>query len=106
MMPFAIPFWAKIVGPLLAIALLVGGIAAWGHSKYKAGHKAGVEEVDAQWAAATKKLEAQAAQSATRADDAAAKRAEEFKTQADSDRKAVEDAEANGSSPLDALFGG
>lgn len=105
-MPFAIPIWLKIVGPLVALALLIGGVLAYGHSKYNAGHKAGVEEVDAQWAAATKKLQQQAAKSATRADDAAAKRAEEFKAQADSDRKAVEDAEANGSSPLDALFGG
>jgi hypothetical protein len=105
-MPFVIPFWLKIVGPLVAIAILFGGIAAWSHHQYSKGKKAGIEQVDKEWADATKKLEAQAAQSATRADDGAAKRAAEFKEQADSDRKAVEDAEAKGSSPLDALFGG
>lgn len=105
-MPFAIPFWLKIVGPLVALAILFGGVAAWSHHQYNKGHKAGVEEVDAAWAAADKKLREQSAQSATRADDAAAKRAEEFHQQADDDRKAVEDAQANGSSPLDVLFGG
>lgn len=105
-MSFVIPLWLKIVGPLVALALLAGAFTGWSHHQYNKGHKAGVDEVDAQWAAATKKLEAQAAQSATRADDGAAKRAAEFKDQADSDRKAVDDANKNGSSPLDALFGG
>jgi hypothetical protein len=105
-MPFVIPLWLKIVGPLVAVAILFGGVAAWSHHQYSKGHKAGVEEVDAQWAAADKKLRDQAAQSATRADDAAAKRTEEFRVQADDDRKAVEDAKAKGSSPLDSLFGG
>lgn len=105
-MPFAIPFWLKIVGPLVLAAILFGGIAGWSHHQYSKGKKAGIEQVDKEWADATKKLEAQAAQSATRADDAFAKRAEEQKVQADSDRKAVEDAEAKGTSPLDSLFGG
>lgn len=105
-MGIAIPFWLKIVGPLVLLAALIGGIAGWSHHQYNKGHKAGVEEVDAQWAAADKKLRDEAAKSATRADDAAAKRAEEFKAQAEGDRKAVEDAQANGASPLDVLFGG
>lgn len=105
-MGFAIPFWAKIVGPLVALALLAAAFAGWSHHQYSKGHKDGVAEVDAQWAAATEKLKKQASESATRADDQAAKRAEDFKVQADSDRKAVEDAQANGSSPIDVLFGG
>lgn len=103
-MPFAIPLWAKIVGPIVALALLLGGFALWSHHQYSKGYKAGGDYVDAQWQAADEKLRQQSAQSATRADDAAAKRAEEFHQQADSDRKAVEDAQANGTSPLDALF--
>lgn len=101
-----IPFWFKIVGPLMAIGLLVAGVLAWGHSKYRAGHKDGVAEVDAEWRAANEKLKAQAANSATKADDRAAERLDEQRQQAAEDRKAVEDATANGSSPLDALFGG
>lgn len=105
-MPFVIPLWAKIVGPLLALAILCGGIAAWSHHQYSKGEKAGEAKVDAQWAAADKKLRDDAAKSATRADDAAAERVEEHRQQAEDDRKAVEDAESNGTSPLDAIFGG
>jgi membrane protein involved in colicin uptake len=105
-MPFAIPFWLKIVGPLVALAILFGAVAGWSHHQYSKGHEAGVTETDAQWAAADKKLHDQAALSATHADDAAAKRSEEFRQQAADDRKAVQDAEAKGESPLDSLFGG
>lgn len=104
-MPFAIPFWLKIVGPLVGILIVMGSIAAWSHHQYSKGEKAGEAKVDKQWADADAKLHAQAAASATRADDAAAARAVEFHQQADSDRKAVEDAQAKGSSPLDAIFG-
>lgn len=99
-----IPLWLKIVGPLVLLAMIVGGVKAYGHHQYSSGHKDGVAEVDAQWAAADAKLKEDAAKSATRADDLAAKRAEEHHAQADSDRKAVEDAAANNTSPLDALF--
>jgi hypothetical protein len=102
----AIPFWLKIVGPAVLFALLVGGVLAWGHGKYNAGHKAGVEQTDAKWEAASQKLKAEAAKSATRADDLAAKRLEVIVAQENADRKAVEDAQAKGTSPLDAMFGG
>jgi hypothetical protein len=101
-----IPFWLKIVGPLVLFAILLGGLAAWGHGKYNAGKRAGIEQTDAQWKAASDKLKAEAAQSATRADDAAVQRLERYQDQAAEDQRKVEDAQANGSSPLDALFGG
>jgi sRNA-binding protein len=105
-MGFAIPLWAKIVGPIVALALIIGALAGWSHHQYNKGHKDGVAEVDAQWAEADRKLKEQAAQSATRADDAAAARVEEHRQQAEDERKAVQDAEANNSSPIDVLFGG
>ena len=101
-----IPFWLKIVGPLVALALIVAGLNAWGRSKYNAGEKAGIEATDAKWEAASAKLKADAAKSATKADDAAVKRLEEHVEQATEDQAAVDQAIKEGRSPLDALFGG
>lgn len=101
-----IPFWLKIVGPLVALALLVAGVMAWGNSKYRAGHEDGVAETDAKWQAASAKLKQDAAASATRADDAAVKRLEEHVSQAQEDQERLNEASRNGTSPLDALFGG
>lgn len=101
-----IPFWLKIVGPLVALAILLAGVMAWGKSKFNAGHEAGVTETDAKWQAASDKLKEDAAASATRADDAAVIRLEEHVAQAEEDQAAVNKAVAEGKSPLDALFGG
>lgn len=101
-----IPFWLKIVGPLVALALLIGAVAAWSHHQYNKGHKAGVTETDAAYKAASDKLKADAAASASRADDKAVARLEEYQAQAKDDQAAVEKAKAEGKSPLDALFGG
>lgn len=101
---FVIPFWLKIVGPILLFALVVGGVMAWGKSKYNAGKREGIEETDAKWQAASDKLKAQAAASATKADDAAVRRLEEHVAQAEEDLAAVEKAKAEGRSPIDALF--
>jgi FtsZ-interacting cell division protein ZipA len=101
-----IPFWLKIVGPLVIFALLVAGVMAWGNSKYRAGHDDGVTQTDAKWQAASDKLKAEAAKSATRADDAAVRRLDEHVEQAQEDQEKVNEAQRNGTSPLDALFGG
>lgn len=103
---FIVPMWLKIVGPIALFALVIGGVMVWGASKYRAGKADGIEETDAKWQAASDKLKAQAAASATKADDAAVKRLEEHVAQAEEDAAAVEKAKAEGSSPLDALFGG
>lgn len=100
----ALPFWLKIVGPLVAVALVCAGILAWGHGKYNAGHKAGVSETDAKWHAASEKLKQDAAASATKADDAAVKRLEQHVEQQEEDHARLEEAQRNGSSPLDAIF--
>lgn len=90
------------VGLLL---LVIGGILFWGHSKYKAGHEAGVTETDAAWKKASDELMREAGKSATKADDRAVAALEEHKEQIDEERKAVEAAKQDGSSPLDVLFG-
>lgn len=100
----AIPFWLKIVGPIVLLLAVFGGIKAWGNSKYRAGEKAGIEATDAKWEAASAKLKEDAAKSATKADDAAVKRLEEHVEQASEDQAAVDQAIKEGRSPLDALF--
>lgn len=99
-----IPFWLKIVGPLVLLLAVFGGVKMWGASKYRAGEKAGIEATDAKWEAASAKLAAAAAASATRADDAAVERLREHVVQAEEDQAAVDKAVAEGRSPLDALF--
>lgn len=101
-----IPFWLKIVGPLVLLMLVVGGAMAWGKSKFNAGKEEGVAETHAIYKAASDKLEAEAKASATRADDVAVERLEEHVADAQEDAAAVEKAKEEGSSPLDALFGG
>jgi hypothetical protein len=98
--------WMKIAGPILALALVIMALMAWGNSKYRAGEKAGIAATDAKWEAASAKLKEEAKASATRADDAAVIRLEEHVEQAAEDQAAVEKAKAEGKSPLDALFGG
>lgn len=95
------------VGIAIGLLLLViGAIALWGRSKYNAGHKDGVTETDAAWQKASDELMRKAGESATKADDRAIAALEEHKEQIDEDRKAVEQAQREGTSPLDALFGG
>lgn len=101
-----IPFWLKIVGPIVLLLIL---FAAWKldrRAQYNKGHDAGYAEADAVWEAASAKLKAKAAESATKADDAAADRLKEYVEQANEDAAAVEKAKEEGKSPLDALFGG
>jgi hypothetical protein len=100
----AIPFWLKIVGPLVLLAVVFGGVMAWGNSKFRAGKTEGIEQTDKKWEDATAKLRKLAAESATRADDLAVKRLDEFEAQAEDDQAAVDKAVEDGRSPLDALF--
>lgn len=100
-----IPFWLKIVGPIVLLIAIVGGVMLWGAGKYRAGHKDGVTQTDAKWQEASAKLKAEAAKSATKADDAATKKLDEYVEQAKEDAAAVEKAKEEGRSPLDALFG-
>jgi len=104
-MPFVIPFWLKIVGPIAALALLIGGVMAWGGHKYHSGYGDGVSAADAKWVAAGEQLKKDAAKSATKADDAAANRLADHVNEIAADQAAVNQAEKEGRSPLDVLFG-
>lgn len=92
---------AYVVVPLLIIGIIWWRVDAWGDRRFDQGK----EFADTQWEEAGRKARAEAAESASRADDLAVRRVEEFKAQSEGDRKAVEDAKASGSSPIDALFG-
>lgn len=102
--------WARplagliIWGLVLAVAafLLYRVVDSWGDRRFDQG----VALERGKWKEAEKRLHQEAAASATRADDAAAKRLEVHKEQVDADTKAVDEAVRNGTSPLDALFGG
>ncbi len=95
------------IGIAIGIFLLIVGLIWWRIDAYgDSREEAGVNKERAAWVEAGEKLKADAAKSATRADDLAVKRLEEHKEQIDEDRKAVEQAVENGTSPLDALFGG
>lgn len=99
----------KLAKPLvIGIGILLIAFAAWRmvDSYGDRRERDGVEKTDAKWIEASNKLKEAAAQSATKADDKAAERLDEFKAQADADAAAVEQAKAEGKSPLDALFGG
>lgn len=89
------------------IAVLVGLFLWWRiHAYGVARYDAGVNATDAKWVEAGNRLEAAAANSATRADDAAANRLEEFHNQVEDERQALDEANRTGTSPLDVLFGG
>lgn len=100
----AIP--AKLIAyvgiPLLIAALLWWRLDAWGDRRFDAG----VAATEEKHQRAVDQLKAEAALSATRADDLAAKRLEEFEEQSAADKEALDEAKRTGSSPIDALFGG
>lgn len=100
----------KTFGPIVAYALVIGvalglfywALTSYGHRKFGEGVAANQAQVDA----ALKQLKADAAKSATKADDAAATRAAVEVEHQQADQEKVNEAERNGTSPLDALFGG
>ncbi len=86
--------------PLLLLAALWLALHLYGNSRYHAGYAAN----EAKWQAASQKLKDEAAKSATKADDAAAKRLEQFEALASLEQKELDDATANGSSVFDVMF--
>lgn len=95
------------LGIALAAVVTVGllfylWLDAYGDRRYAEG----VQATDQKWEEAGKQLKADAAKSATRADDAAANRMTNFVEDHKADEEAVNEAQRNGSSPLDILFGG
>lgn len=102
--------WAKpLAGTIVwGLGLLIVGFLLWrmidnyGDKRFDAG----VQLERSKWEAAEAKMLEEAAASATKADDRAAERLVQHKEQIDEDRQAVDQAVRDGTSPLDALFGG
>ena len=90
-----------VLAGVAVVLLIVWQVNAYGDRR----EDEGVGKERAAWVAAGEKLKKEAAQSATRADDKAAERLLVHKEQIDEDRKELEAAVENGTSPLDALFG-
>jgi hypothetical protein len=96
-----IPLWAKFAAVAVVIGLLWLSLHLYGARQYDRG----VSATDQKWETAAAQLKADAAKSATRADDAAANRLAEQVNQVAADQEKVNEAQRNGTSPLDALFG-
>lgn len=92
---------AKVAACAILILAVFGALLWWGRTKYQAG----VDDTDAKWKAASAKLERQVVRSAAAADVPAAVRVEEFTTKVEAEKEKLDEAERNGSSPLDVLFG-
>jgi hypothetical protein len=92
---------------LIGIGVVALLLAIWAALHFYGQHRydEGVQATDQKWQDATDKLKADAAKSATKADDAAANRLQTYVEQQTSDQEAVNEAQRNGTSPLDALFG-
>lgn len=73
---------------------------AYGDSRYREGKK----DEAAAWQAASDKLIAKAQKSGAKADNAAAGRAADFAAKQEEERKRIDAANAEGSSPFDVLF--
>jgi hypothetical protein len=97
--------FAKGLATVLTVLLLLGGIWLALHFYGKHRYDEGVSATDAKWEAAATQLKQDAANSAGKADDNAAERLDNYVQQHASDQEAVNEAERNGTSPLDALFG-
>lgn len=97
---------ATRIGIMVLVVVVFGGLIWWMIRDYgNSREQEGVDKERAAWVTAGERLKEDAAQSATKADDKAVARLEEYKEQADADRKVVDQAVENGTSPLDALFG-
>ena len=85
----------------LGTIAIVGGVLWYGHSRYNAG----VDATDAKWVAAEKKLENQAEAVIDKADKASIERIEEHQELVIAEKEKLDEAEQNGNSTLDVLFG-
>lgn len=93
---------AYVAVPLLILAAFYLALDAYGDSRYREGKTAEAEA----WKAAEERLLKKSAEAGARADKAAAARQAEHAAAVAEEREKVDEAVANGSSPLDVLFGG
>lgn len=102
-LPFAVPRWAWVaLGVLAALVAFYFVLDAYGDSRYREGVTAEREA----WKEAERKLLAKAANATTKADKQADARAAEYAATVADERKKVNEAVSEGSSPFDVLFNG
>lgn len=92
--------WAGMAAIALFLAIL-WGLDAYGDKRYSQGKN----DADAAWKAASDKLVQQSVASGQRADVAAAARQADFAAKVEEEKEKIDEAVAEGSSPLDVLFG-
>src|SRR5690349_11397915 len=88
-------------GIVLVVVLFYIALTAYGNARYKTDK----QDADAAWIAASNKLVEKAKNSETKAGQAQAARAADFAAKQEAEKKQLEKAQENGSSPFDVLFG-
>lgn len=89
------------------LALVVFGLFYWALDSYgDRQYDKGKADADAAWQKASDKLIAKSQNAATKADRTAAAREADFAARVEDEKEKLEDANANGSSPIDVLFSG
>lgn len=98
----SVPKWAWIgLGAVLLLVAFYFALDAYGDARYDKGKA----DADAAWIEAGEKLKAKAAESGKKADVKAAERQAEHDAQVQAEKEKIDEALAEGSSPLDVLFG-
>lgn len=92
--------WLALGAVLIAVCFYLA-LNAYGNSRFNAGKA----EADAAWKAASDRLIEKAHKSAAKADVAAAARAADYAAKVEDERERIDAATAEGSSPMDVLFG-
>jgi hypothetical protein len=92
---------AYIAIPLLILAAFYLSLDAYGDSRYREGQS----DADKAWQEASDRLIAKSQKAATKADTAAAARAADYAARVEEEKEKIDEAIAEGSSPLDVLFG-
>lgn len=96
------PRWAWVLlGAALLMAAFYFALDAYGDSRYDAGKA----DEKATWKQAEAEFLKKAGEASTKADKQAAARAAEYAADVADERKKIDDAVKEGTSPLDAIFG-
>ena len=97
--------WGLLIALGVAVVIWLL-ILAWGQARYDAGHAAGAAEADARWEAAADRVRQRLNRSAGRADAREAGRIRQHQAAVAEEKEKIDEAVADGRSPLDVLFGG
>lgn len=98
----AVPKWLWFaLGAVLLLVAFYIALDAYGDARYDKGKA----DADAAWIEASNKLIAKSQAAGTKADKAAAARQADFAAKQEDEKEKIDEAVAEGSSPLDVLFG-